>query len=193
MNQEAIGHMEDREIVALFWSRDQRALRETERKYGTRCRGIAGDILNSYEDAEECVSDAYMAAWNAIPPARPACFKAYIFRAVRNISVNRLKERIAAKRGGGELEAAIDELEGSLASGSSVEGEYDAKELAEAINAFLCTLSKDERLIFMNRYWLTLPTREIAQKLGFKESRVRTSLSRSRDKLRRHLKKEGLL
>lgn len=185
--------MEDREIIELFFRREQQAVRETDKKYGVRCRGIADGILQNREDAEECVSDTYMAAWNSIPPTRPASFKAYIFRIVRNISVNRAKERLAAKRGGGNLEAALDELEGCLASNYSLEGEYEAKELAREINKFLRTLSKDDRLIFMHRYWLVLTTREIADRLEMTESKVRTSLSRTRDKLRRHLKKEGLI
>lgn len=185
--------MEDRKIIDLFWQRKQTAIEETDRKYGNICRAIANGILSNREDAEECVDDTYMAAWDSIPPQRPVHLSAFLYRIVRNLSFNRLKERYAQKRGGGELDAVFDELEDCVASDFSVERAFETKELVKEINDFLLSLSKDDRIIFSYRYWLMLPTAEIAERLGFKESKVRTSLSRSRKKLRNHLIKEGLI
>ncbi len=185
--------MEDRIIINLFWQRDQNAIEETDNKYGETCRYIARSILTSREDAEECVDDTYMAVWDSIPPQRPVHLSAFLYRIVRNLSFNRLKERYTQKRGGGELDLALDELEDCVASDYSVEREFETKELVKEINDFLFSLSKDDRIIFSYRYWLMLPTAEIAERLGFKESKVRTSLSRSRKKLRNHLIKEGLI
>ena len=185
--------MEDSTIIDLFWQRDQAAIEETDRKYGNTCRAIANGILSSREDAEECVDDTYMAVWDSIPPQRPEHLSAFLYRIVRNLSFNRLKERYTQKRGGRELDAVLDELEDCVASDYSVERAFETKELVREINGFLFSLSKDDRLIFSYRYWLMLPTAEIAQRLGFRESKVRTSLSRSRKRLRNHLIKEGLI
>ena len=185
--------MEDTNIIKLYWARDERALLETDNKYGMRCRRMAFDILSDREDTEECVSDTYLSLWNAIPPQRPKCFPAYISRILRNLSLNRLSELRAQKRGGGELELALDELEAFVPTASSPQRELESKELAREINQFLKTLSRDERDIFLSRYWLLLPTAKISGRLGFSEAKVRTSLHRIRKKLREHLTKEGLI
>ncbi len=185
--------MEDIRILDLFRQRDTAAIEETDIKYGTVCRRISLDIVKSWEDAEECVDDSYMSLWNSIPPQRPDSLAAYLFRIVRNHSFNRIKEKLAQKRGGGETELILDELEGCLASDFSVEKAYEAKELAEQINRFLYSLSRDDRVIFTGRYWLMLQTAEIAKRYGFSESKVRTSLHRSRKKLHKHLLKEELI
>lgn len=185
--------MEDSIIIDLFWQRDQAAIDETDRKYGSACRSISQGILASVEDVDECVDDAYMVMWDSIPPQRPTYLSAYLYRVVRNLSFERMRERYTQKRGGGELDMILDELTDCLASSFSVEREYEAKELAEEINSFLFSLSKDDRIIFASRYYLTLPTSEIAKRLCFKEGRVRMSLSRTRKKLHTHLMKEGLI
>ena len=185
--------MDDSEIIELYWSRDQTAIEETDRKYGHTCHRIANDILSSPEDSEECFDDTYMATWNSIPPQRPLHLSAYLYRIVRNFSLIRLRELHAQKRGGGKLDLILDELEECVEAPSSVEKEYEAKELAEEIEKFLQTLSNDDQRIFVHRYWLTLPSKEIASRLGFKESKVNTSLHRSRNKLHEHLLKEGLI
>ena len=185
--------MEDRKIIDLFWRRDQAAIDETDKKYGSNCHSIAFGILASREDAEECVDDTYMAAWNSIPPHRPEYLSAYLYRIVRNMGFDRIKERNTQKRGSGELALVLDELEDCVASNSSVEHDFEIKELAREINRFLSSLPKDDRVIFSYRYWLTLPTAEIAKRLCFKEGKVRMSLSRSRKKLRDYLIKEGLI
>ena len=185
--------MEDIKIIDLFWRRDTAAIEETDIKYGSNCRRISRDILKNREDAEECVDDGYLSLWNSIPPNRPSSFPAYLYRIVRNHSFNKLKERLAQKRGGGEAELILDELEGCLASDFSVEKAFKAKELSEQINCFLYSLSRDDRLIFTCRYWLMLQTAEIAVRLNFSESKVRTSLHRSRKKLHEYLLKEELI
>ena len=185
--------MEDTRIIELYWLRDETAIGETDRKYGTRCRGIASDVLQSREDAEECVNDTYLAVWNAIPPQRPANFCAYICRVTRNLSLDRVRRALARKRGGGEAALVLDEIAPFVASRVSVERDYEAKELVAAVNAFLRTLSADDRVIFTARYWLMLPVAEIARRLGAKESRVTTSLHRSRKKLKRYLQEEELI
>lgn len=185
--------MDDRKIVDLFWQRDQTAITETDRKYGRRCFGVSYGVLSDAQTAEECVNDSYLALWNSIPPQRPLHFSAFLYRIVRSVSFNRVKARYARKRGGGESELVYDELDECLASDFSVESELEAKELKEHINRFLFTLSKDDRIIFACRYWLLLPIAEIAKRLGFSEARIKTSLYRSRKRLRDYLSKEGLI
>jgi len=185
--------MEDIKILELYHRRSEQAIVETEKKYGSRCRRAAFDILALREDAEECVADTWLALWRTIPPQCPLSFPAYIFRILRNFCLGRLQERLARKRGGGEAELALSELEACIPSAQSPQRELEAKELAAELNRFLHTLSRDERLIFTGRYFLLLPGAEIAKRLGFSESKVRTSLHRSRKKLWQHLREEGLV
>ena len=185
--------MEDKEIIGLFFERDSSAISESQRKYGAALRRTANNILSDPQDSEECVNDAYLAAWNAIPPAEPRSLGAYLISLTRNISISRLRERYAMKRGGGELEAAFDELEDVISAGRSPEEEMESKELGMAINRFLSSLKDDDRVIFVSRYWLVEPVKEIARRLATSESRVKSSLFRSRNGLRKQLRKEGYL
>lgn len=185
--------MEDTQIIRLYWLRDQDAIVQTDKKYGNLCRGLSYRILSNREDAEECVSDTYLAAWHQMPPQKPAYLKGFLARIVRNISISRLRERYSKKNGGGELPLVLEELEQTLASNASVEREYEQKELAAAINRFLETVSQDDRAIFLCRYWRFLSVSEIAQCRRFSESKVKTSLCRTRKKLRNFLESEGLL
>ncbi len=185
--------MEDIKILELFHLRDERAIAETDSKYGRRCRSIAFDILRDREDTEECVDDTYLALWNNIPPSCPKSFPAFIYRILRNLSLNRLQQGRAKKRGGGELELAIDELSQLVPASGTPQQTLEAKELARAIDRFLATLSRDDRLIFLARYWLLLPTEAAAIRLGFSGSKLRTSLHRSRKKLHKFLSEEGYI
>lgn len=185
--------MEDERILDLYWRRDQQAIEATERSYGARCRRLSRSIVASWEDAEECVADAYLSLWNSIPPKRPAHLAAYLSSVVRNISVSRVRANCSQKRGGGEFDAALEELGECLAGPVSVERDYELRELAAAVNSFLHTLSPDDRRIFMCRYWLVAPTAEVAARLGCSHSKVKTSLYRTRQKLNHYLIKEGLL
>lgn len=185
--------MEDSFIVDLYWRRDEQAIAETERKYGGACEGIARRFLPAAEDAEEIVQDAYLSLWNTIPPQRPEHFAAYLFRTVRNAAFSRFRADSAQKRGGGEASAAIDELAECVAGRDNVEQIIEARELSHAVNAFLHTLSRNDRIIFTARYYLALPAPAIAERLGCREGRVHTSLCRSRKRLRDYLIKEELL
>lgn len=185
--------MDDKMIVSLFWQRDETAITETERKYGRLCRSIAFGILSNHEDTEECVSDTYMAAWNSIPPKRPDNLSAFLCRIVQNFSLNRIRSCLTQKRGGGEAALALDELAECVAGPQWPEREFEAKELAGAVDHFLSTLPRDDRIMFMYRYWLTLPIDQSAGRFGCKSSRVNSSLHRSRQKLKKYLIKEELL
>lgn len=185
--------MEDSFIVDLYWRRDEQAIAETERKYGGACESIARRFLPAAEDAEEIVQDAYLSLWNTIPPQCPEHLGAYLFRTVRNAAFSRFRADSAQKRGGGEAAAALDELAECVAGRDNVEQIIEARELSHAVNAFLHTLSRNDRIIFTARYYLALPAPAIAERLGCREGRVHTSLCRSRKKLRDYLIKEELL
>ena len=185
--------MEDEKIIELYWQRSQDAIIQTDKKYGRLCKNISYNILSSKEDSEECVSDTYMAVWNKLPPQRPKRFQAFIAAIVRNISLMRVRDRYSKKHGGGELDLVLDELADSFSSGFSVEHEYELKELVETVNQFLYTLSDTDRNIFVTRYWLFTSVAEIAARSGFSQSKVLTSLYRTRQKLQCYITKEGLL
>ena len=185
--------MEDERIIDLYWQRSQEAIARTDEKYGRLCMKISLNILSNTQDAEECVSDTYMALWNNIPPQRPKCFRPFIAAVVRNLSLMKLREQYARKRGGGAFDLVLDELKDTLSSDDSVEAEYERKEFAAAVNQFLCTLSVDDRNIFVCRYWLFAPIADIASRLKCSQSQVKTSLFRTRQKLQLYLSKEGLL
>lgn len=185
--------MKDEELLDLYFSRNESAIQKTDEKYGAYCRKIAGNILASPEDCEECISDAYLALWNRIPPTRPGCFQAYLTGVLRNLSLMRLRSSRALRRGGGEIDLSFDELDECLKGNGSPQKALENEELREAIDRFLGMLSTADRVMFMARYWLYYPVSDIAEKTGFTESKVKSSLLRSRNKLRRFLTKEGLL
>ena len=180
--------MEDKEIIGLFNSRSESAIEATQRKYGAYCNTIAFNILSDAQDAEECVSDALLRVWNAIPPAVPACLRSFIGRITRNLALDRYDSRSAEKRGGGQMALALEELAESLPAPE----DQAAGEISAILNVFLEDLSRDERVIFVRRYWYLDPVKDIAQKLGFGESKVKTSLFRARKQLRALLTKEGI-
>ena len=177
--------MEDEAIVALLWKRSPQAIEELDKKYGKLCRKLANNIVNSREDAEECVNDAYLGVWNAIPPARPHPLRAYLVKVVRNVAWKVCERRQAAKRSG--CTVALEELEGCLTDGKTVEDEVEARELAQLIEAFLDTLTAKERVIFMRRYGFLDSYGEIARRVGISEKNVSVRLSRMRRKLRDYL------
>ena len=177
--------MEDEAMVALLWNRSPQAIEELDKKYGKLCHKLANNIVNSREDAEECVNDAYLGVWNAIPPARPHSLRAYLVKVVRNVAWKVCERRQAAKRSG--CTVALEELEGCLTDGKTVEDEVEAKELAQLIEAFLDTLTAKERVIFMRRYGFMDSYGEIARRVGISEKNVSVRLSRMRRKLRDYL------
>lgn len=185
--------MDDEKIIALYWQRDESAITATDTKYGALLRTLSSGIVASREDAEECVNDTYLAAWNAIPPQRPHRFGAYICAVVRNISVSRVRQSCLKRRGGGEYTAALDELDECIPSDADPARRAELRELAVAVDTFLSALSPDERKIFMCRYWLVASTARTAEIVGCSEAKVKTSLHRTRKKLKKHLEEEGLV
>ena len=184
--------MEDATIVELYWQRHERAIEESKSKYGAYCRAIAQRILNDVRDAEECVNDTYLGAWNAMPPHRPASLGTFLGKITRNLSLKRWRMLSAAKRGGGEVALSLDELEECVSADGSVDDGLEAEELAKMLNGFLAGLPKDDRRMFMCRYWHFDSIGDIARRFGFTESKVKMSLKRTRDKLAGHLKREGV-
>ena len=185
--------MEDPAIVELYWQRSEQAIEESQRKYGAYCRSVARAVCGSDEDAEECVSDAWLAAWNSMPDKRPNRLGIYLGCLTRHIAIDRLRAARAEKRGGGETALALDELAECLPAGTDPEGELEAKELRAAIAEFVGTLTETERHVFLGRYWKLLPVETIAARLGWSGNRTRSLLFRLRRRLGKRLKEEGLL
>ncbi len=180
--------MNDKEIIDLFNSRDQRAVAELQGKYGDYIKTVSYRILGDVQDADECVNDAYLAVWNSIPPDSPDDLGAYVFRICRNLSVDRLRRNTAKKRS-----ADIISIDGELNEcvGDSAEDAYIKGELKTVINAFLKSLKKRERDIFLLRYYFSYSAKEIAERFGTDDDYVRVLLSRTRKKLKEFLQKEG--
>ena len=180
--------MEDAEIVALFWSRDDEAIPTAQAQYGQRLLRLAQQLLRSPQDAEECLNDTWLRAWNAIPPERPGNLFAYLARVCRNLALDRLDRRGAGKRAGevltGELETCVPVAWRNRDAGQ--------EELGELLTAFLKGLPEDQRRIFLRRYWFGDPIRDIARRYGWGGSRVKVTLLRLRKKLRSDLEKEGI-
>lgn len=183
--------MEDIEIVGLFWSRSERALEESGKKYGAYCFAVANNILCSREDSDECVNDTWLHAWNAIPPKRPDKLKMFFAKITRNLSLDRIKRRNSQKRGGGELAVALDELEECISGKSFVDNTLDKKLLDECIRAFLKGISKRDRQFFLRRYFFTEAVSDIAARFKVSENAVSVSLHRTRARLKLCLEKEG--
>lgn len=183
--------MEDSAIVALYWHRQEEAALETQEKYGAYCMQIATRILGDPEDARECVNDVYAAAWSSIPPNCPENLKTYLGKLTRRISMKRWRSRDAQKRGSGEIALSLEELADCIPSGISLEEQLAGKELTQNLNDFLRKLPKQQRQIFVLRYWYGCSVREISGKFGFSKSKVESMLHRTRTKLRETLRKEG--
>jgi RNA polymerase sigma-70 factor (ECF subfamily) len=182
--------LEDEEIIALFYDRSEQAIIELASKYGAVCRKVARNILNNEQDAEECVNDAYLGAWNTIPPQRPEPLLTYVCRIVRNLSVTRYHANTASKRNS-VYDVALDELEHCLVSPATVETELSAKELTGLLDRFLDTLEPENRVMFVRRYWYSDSVSDIAARLGMRPNHVSVRLSRTREKLSAYLRKEG--
>ena len=184
--------MEDTQIIELFFARDQQAITELDAKYGSVCRKLSYQILNNQLDAEECVNDAYLGTWNAIPPQRPNPLLTFLCKIVRNLSIKRYHANTAIKRNS-LYDVALSEVELDVTAPDTVEDEVEAKALARLIEAFLDSLSIENRVIFMRRYWFSDSYEEIAQRVGVTEKNVSVRLTRLRKQLKEHLRKEGVL
>ncbi len=185
-------HLEDREIIDLFFERSEQAIRELDRKYGVAVKKTARNILREERDAEECVNDAYLAVWSSIPPQRPDSLGGYVCRIVRNRAVSRLRAASALKRGEA-VALVLDELEECIPSGADVDAEIEGKELSLAVDRFLSALDYDDRFLFVRRYFYADSVKDIAAAMGQRENRLSVRLFRLREKLRKTLVKEGLL
>ena len=183
--------MEDGKILDLFFDRDERALTETQMKYGSYCFTVANGILECAEDAEEVVSDTWLRAWYSIPPKRPVFLRLFLGKIARNLAFTHWRNRNAAKRGGGEAELVLEELSECIPGRESVDDSLNEKELARTIQNFLDTLPEREQDIFLRRYFYTEATPSIAGRYGMKEANVLRILSRTRKKLKDYLTEEG--
>ena len=185
--------MRDTEILDLYWKREERAIAESQRSYGNYFYSIAWQILYDREDSFEFVNDTWLRAWNAIPPKRPGKLALFLRTITRNLSLDRWKEKHTMKRGNGEMTLALDELAECVPDARSTEDAVEAAELERMMNEFLRTLPEKECNIFLRRYWYVEEYSEIARRYGMKLNTVKTSLFRTRARLRAYLEREGVV
>ena len=184
--------MDDRMIVELYFERSEKAVLATDAKYGKYCYAIAYNILSNHEDSEESVNDTYIDAWNSIPPHRPSVLSTFLGKITRRISIDKWRRKNAEKRGGGEMPLVIEELGECVSSENDVEKTFEKKRLNEVINSFVLSLPKTEQKVFICRYWYMDSIGSIGKQFGFSESKVKSMLYRTREKLRDVLRKEDL-
>lgn len=184
--------MDDNKIIDLYWARSQQAISESEQKYGPYCRTVSRNILDRAEDVEECVNDTWLRAWNAMPPQRPNALQAFFGKLVRNLSLDRWRSLRAAKRGGSQVELALEELEDCLSDRTRVEDAVDASETAAVISRFLRGLSDTDRRLFVRRYWHLDSIYALTQRFGMSEAQVKSRLHRIRQRLKMQLEREGI-
>jgi len=183
--------MDDSQIIALYFQRKEQAISATAIKFGSYCMSVAANILRDRRDAEEAVSDAWMDAWNTIPPTRPRSLRAFLATLTRRRALDRYDTLSAEKRGGGQVEVALEEL-GECASLQDPQKEMEASELAAYIASFLRGIPASDRKVFVCRYWYFDSIEVIAEQFGFSKSKVKSMLHRTRGKLRKYLEKEGI-
>lgn len=183
--------MDDEKIIELFFERSEQGIRELDQKYGKICHSLSYNIVNSRQDAEECVNDAYLGAWNAIPPARPHPLLPYIVKIVRNLSLKCYWRKEAVKRSG-RYTVALEELETCVADRKTVEDEIETGELTQVIEDFLDTLTLENRVIFLRRYWFFDSYKDIAESVGLSEKTVSVRLTRLRGKMKQYFIERGV-
>jgi RNA polymerase sigma-70 factor (ECF subfamily) len=181
----------DESIIELYWSRDEKAISETDKKYGKYLYSIAYNIVHDKLDSEECVNDTYLGTWNAIPPARPNAFRVFLAKITRNISINKFIKHTADKRIPSELIVSLDELGDCLPATPAVEEEIEAAELGKLLSAYLEELSSEKQLIFICRYYYADKISDIANITELNERTVYRMLESIRNGLREKLEKEG--
>ena len=183
--------MEDQKIINLLWQRAESAIEALTKTFGKRLMSIAMNILGVYQDAEESVNDTYLAVWNTVPPKKPDPLAGFVYTTGRNIALDRLKHNTAQKRDS-RYDIAIDELENCIPA-PALEETVEVKELGLAINRFLGTVSADNRILFLRRYWFGDSVQAIANDLGLRENAASVRLGRIRMQLREYLIKEGFV
>lgn len=184
--------MEDGKIIDLYWARSQQAIAESELKYGSYCAAIARRILEREEDAEECVNDTWLRAWNAMPPQRPGALSAFFGKLTRNLSLDRWRRLRAAKRGGSLVEVALHELEDCLPDHRRPDENLEAGETAAIISAFLRRCPEADRALFVRRYFHLEPLNDLSKQFGLSVGQVKSKLHRMRGKLKQELEREGV-
>ncbi len=182
--------MEDREIIELYFDRNEQAIVETERKYGRLCHKIAHRIIGNEQDAEECVNDVYLGVWQAIPPQRPSSLSAFVAKIARNLALGRLKYRTAAKRNPDVL-LSLSELEEVIPDTSGFD-EIEDREVGHWISEFLMAEDEEVRRIFIRKYWYFDSVADLAEKFGHSEAKIKSTLFRTRNKLRTYLAEKGV-
>lgn len=182
--------MEDIKIIELFFARSEKAIAETASKYGKLCLNIAGNILGNTEDSEECVNDTYMALWNCIPPQRPSNLMAYICKIVRNLSLKKSEYNLAKKRDT-SVTISLSELE-SVLSDEVISEKSSDEEIGKFISEFLKSEKPDARNVFIRKYWYFDSVSDIAKRYKFSESKVKSMLFHTRNRLKKYLIKEGV-
>ena len=183
--------MDDIQIIELYFARDERAINETDIKYGKLCFKVANNILGSQEDSEECVNDTYLSVWNTIPPTRPMNFTAFICKITRNLSLKKLERSTAVKRMPKEI-VSLDDIEDTLPD-YGFSPEVSDEEIGRLISVFLRKQSEDARNVFIRKYWFFDSISDIAERYSFSENKVKSMLFHTRTKLREYLKKEGIV
>jgi len=185
--------VEDAEIVGLYWRRSETAISETEKKYGAYCHTIAEQILHNTQDADECVNDTWLRAWNGIPPQRPIRLRMFLAKITRNLAFDRYQAQRAGKRGGGETDLILEELKECVSTGETAESPVMARELEQTVNQFVHTLPERDCNVFVRRYFFAEPVEAISKRYGLSANHVMVILCRTRKKLKAHLKREGYL
>ena len=183
--------MEDEKIVSLYWERKEQAITESSQKYGTYCHSIARNILQNHSDAEECVNDTWLRAWNAMPPHRPSLLSTFLGKITRNLSFDLYKKLHRQKRGGGQFLLVLDELAECVSGNSDPELVLRERELAEDLNQFLSSLPGEKQHMFILRYWYADSIPTIAKRFAISENNVSVSLNRIRKKLKDYLIERG--
>lgn len=183
--------MEDMQIIDLYNSRDERAIKETQDKYGRMLHSISYNILSNSQDSEEIVNDTYSKAWNAIPPKKPSYLGAYLGKITRNLSINLWKSKRAKKRYDG-IDLMLSELEDCIPSNETVEDILETKEISESIDDWLGSLEKDDRVLFLKRYWFGEGLNTLAKEAGVSANKMAGRMYRLRESLRKFLEREGI-
>ena len=182
--------MDDAKIIELFFSRNEDAIAETALKYGKLCYSISGNILENSEDTEECVNDTYMALWNCIPPQKPSNLMAFISKIIRNLSLKKLEYNLAKKRDS-SITHSLYELEEILPD-TAISDKFDDEEIGRLLSEFLRKEKPHTRSVFIRKYWYFDSVSDIARRYKFSESKVKSMLFHTRNRLKKYLIKEGV-